>query len=291
MSRARIVVGAVEPAPRALDEAASALVGGRAGRRRIAEAPRAVAAATPATTALPTRRRGASSSPTLVARRALRRPGAGGRMTAVGTSVDRDARPRAPDGPRPLRRRRRPAGPAPCPRRAQPAGARRAVRRARGRSARAGRAWRPSSPRRTCPTFASRSASRSRRRRTPSEVLQPLLARDRVRYVGEPVAVVVAEDPWLAEDAAELVELDLDYGSESAVVDPVAAAADGAPLVHPELGSNVVDVLPIGVRRRRERVRGSRRRRPQAARRRPAHRRPAGDARARRRARPARRDA
>ena len=77
------------------------------------------------------------------------------------------------------------------------------------------------------------------------KVLQPLLARDRVRYVGEPVAVVVAQDPWLAEDAAELVELDLDYGSESAVVDPVAAASDGAPLVHPELGSNVVDVLPL----------------------------------------------
>jgi carbon-monoxide dehydrogenase large subunit len=40
--------------------------------------------------------------------------------------------------------------------------------------------------------------------------LQPLLARDEVRYVGEPVAVVVAEQPHLAEDAAELVELALD---------------------------------------------------------------------------------
>ena len=43
-------------------------------------------------------------------------------------------------------------------------------------------------------------------------VLQPLLARDVVRYVGEPVAVVVAEDPWSAEDAAELVELELEPG-------------------------------------------------------------------------------
>ncbi len=34
---------------------------------------------------------------------------------------------------------------------------------------------------------------------------QPVLAKDRVRYVGEPVAVVIAEDPYLAEDAAELV--------------------------------------------------------------------------------------
>jgi len=76
-------------------------------------------------------------------------------------------------------------------------------------------------------------------------VLQPLLARDYVRYVGEPVAVIVAEDPWLAEDAAELVELDLDFGLESAAVDLVAAASDASPLVHPALGSNVIDTLPV----------------------------------------------
>src|SRR5215203_2152554 len=35
---------------------------------------------------------------------------------------------------------------------------------------------------------------------------QPVLAKDRVRYVGEPVAAVFADDPYLAEDAAELVE-------------------------------------------------------------------------------------
>src|SRR5919202_3171848 len=39
------------------------------------------------------------------------------------------------------------------------------------------------------------------------DFLQPVLARDRVRYVGEPVAVVLAEDPYLAEDAAELIEV------------------------------------------------------------------------------------
>ena len=75
--------------------------------------------------------------------------------------------------------------------------------------------------------------------------LQPLLARDAVRYVGEPVAVVVAEDPWLAEDAAELVVLDLEYGDERAAVDPVAAASDDASLVHDALGSNVVDAFPL----------------------------------------------
>ncbi|HVH79038.1 MAG TPA: xanthine dehydrogenase family protein molybdopterin-binding subunit [Stellaceae bacterium] len=39
---------------------------------------------------------------------------------------------------------------------------------------------------------------------------QPLLARDRLRYVGEPVAAVFATDPYLAEDAADLVAIDAD---------------------------------------------------------------------------------
>lgn len=43
-----------------------------------------------------------------------------------------------------------------------------------------------------------------------TEHLQPVLARDVVRYVGEPLAVVVAEDAYVAEDAAELVEVDID---------------------------------------------------------------------------------
>ena len=51
---------------------------------------------------------------------------------------------------------------------------------------------------------------------------QPVLARDRVRYVGEPVAVVFADDPYRAEDAAEAVSLDLD-------VLPPQMAADIAP--------------------------------------------------------------
>jgi 2-furoyl-CoA dehydrogenase large subunit len=47
---------------------------------------------------------------------------------------------------------------------------------------------------------------------------------DTVRYVGEPIAVVVARDRYLAEDAAELVEVD--YDPLDAVLDPVMAAAD-----------------------------------------------------------------
>src|SRR5262247_1574328 len=51
---------------------------------------------------------------------------------------------------------------------------------------------------------------------------QPLLARNRVRYVGEPVAVVFAEDPYQAEDAAERVTLEIE-------VLPPVLSADEAP--------------------------------------------------------------
>ena len=64
------------------------------------------------------------------------------------------------------------------------------------------------------------------------------LARGKVRYVGEPVAGVVAEDRYLAEDAAEL--LAIDYEPLPAVVDPEAATLPGAPLLHEEAGTNVL---------------------------------------------------
>src|SRR6478736_1575051 len=54
-------------------------------------------------------------------------------------------------------------------------------------------------------------------------VPQYAAAIDTVRYVGEPLAVVVATDRYVAEDAAELVEVD--YDPLEAVLDPVAAAA------------------------------------------------------------------
>ena len=64
------------------------------------------------------------------------------------------------------------------------------------------------------------------------------LAVDRVRYAGEPVAVVVARDRYAAEDALEVI--DVDYRLLDPVVDPVAAAGPGAPLLHDDVGSNVV---------------------------------------------------
>ena len=73
-------------------------------------------------------------------------------------------------------------------------------------------------------------------------VRQPMrhyaLAVDRVRYPGEPVAVVVACDRYAAEDALDRIEVE--YRELDPVVDPVEAAASGASLLHADVGSNVV---------------------------------------------------
>ncbi|HZG92347.1 MAG TPA: xanthine dehydrogenase family protein molybdopterin-binding subunit [Pseudonocardia sp.] len=71
---------------------------------------------------------------------------------------------------------------------------------------------------------------------------RPPLATDRVRFVGEAVAVVAAESKAAAVDAAELIEVD--YDPLPAVVDPEAALEPDAPLQFPALGSN----LAAGVR-------------------------------------------
>ena len=64
------------------------------------------------------------------------------------------------------------------------------------------------------------------------------IARDRVRYVGEPVAIVVADSRYLAEDALDLVTVD--YEQLPAVVDPCDALNEDAPVLHPSLGSNCI---------------------------------------------------
>lgn len=71
----------------------------------------------------------------------------------------------------------------------------------------------------------------------PAQMARPWLATDIVRFVGEPVAMVVADDPASAVDAAEMVIVDLD--PLSPVVDPEAALAAESPLLYPEVGSNV----------------------------------------------------
>lgn len=66
----------------------------------------------------------------------------------------------------------------------------------------------------------------------------PVLARDVVRYVGEPVAVVVARDRYLAEDAAALIVVD--YEGIEAASDPVAALKPGAVALHDTVPGNLV---------------------------------------------------
>ena len=60
----------------------------------------------------------------------------------------------------------------------------------------------------------------------------------KVRYFGEPVAVVVAKDRYLAEDAMALI--DVDYEPLSPVVDPERALDADSPILHDEIGSNCV---------------------------------------------------
>ena len=63
------------------------------------------------------------------------------------------------------------------------------------------------------------------------------IAIGRVRYVGEPVAIVVASDRYLAEDAVDLI--DVRYEVKPAVVDPLGALAPGAPVLHDGFPGNV----------------------------------------------------
>ncbi len=70
------------------------------------------------------------------------------------------------------------------------------------------------------------------------ELARPCLAKDRVRFVGEAVAVVVADSVAAAADAAELVEVDLD--PLPAVIEPLGALEPDAALLFPDLGTNVV---------------------------------------------------
>jgi carbon-monoxide dehydrogenase large subunit len=65
-----------------------------------------------------------------------------------------------------------------------------------------------------------------------------VIARGRVRYVGQAVALVVATNRYLAEDAAALIEID--YEPLHPVTDHMAAMQPGAPLLYPELGTNIV---------------------------------------------------
>jgi carbon-monoxide dehydrogenase large subunit len=72
----------------------------------------------------------------------------------------------------------------------------------------------------------------------PGQPLHSCLATDKVRLVGDPVAIVVAESRYLAEDAAELIEVD--YEELPAVMTAAQALDPGSTPIFEELGSNVL---------------------------------------------------
>ena len=75
---------------------------------------------------------------------------------------------------------------------------------------------------------------------------QPPLARERVRYVGEPVVAILAESRSAARDAAELVWMDVE--ETPAVVTVNQASAEGAPLVHDDVAGNSYGIREYGDR-------------------------------------------
>ena len=76
-----------------------------------------------------------------------------------------------------------------------------------------------------------------------SRYLQFPLARDVVRYSGEPIGIVVAESRYAAEDAAELVEIDFDLLEPVIHID--SALVPGSTLVHDSTGSNTAASFTI----------------------------------------------
>jgi carbon-monoxide dehydrogenase large subunit len=81
----------------------------------------------------------------------------------------------------------------------------------------------------------------------PQGLKQPArkpLALQRARYVGDPLAVIVAEDPSIAQDARDLVTID--YIPLQAVTNPESALAPDAPLLYEDFGSNVAFQTQIG---------------------------------------------
>jgi carbon-monoxide dehydrogenase large subunit len=78
----------------------------------------------------------------------------------------------------------------------------------------------------------------------------PILCRDRVNYVGDAIAFVVADSRALAQDAAELIEID--FESEEAASGTATALDPETPLVWPELGTNRAFTYHFGDRAKAE---------------------------------------
>ena len=70
-----------------------------------------------------------------------------------------------------------------------------------------------------------------------TEIRQPILARDKVRYVGEPIAVVVAENRYISQDALDLIRVE--YEPLPAAIELADALKDEV-ILHDDPGTNVV---------------------------------------------------
>src|SRR5215472_11915844 len=66
---------------------------------------------------------------------------------------------------------------------------------------------------------------------------RPALAHGRVRFVGEPVALIVAESEWAAQDATERISVD--YRDLPPLIEPEDAIAPAAPLIHADVPGNL----------------------------------------------------
>ena len=73
--------------------------------------------------------------------------------------------------------------------------------------------------------------------------MQPVIATDTVRYVGEPLAIVVADSRPLAEDALELIEVEIE---PLPVVPDCAASIRGDVVLHPQIGTNIATQYTVG---------------------------------------------
>ncbi|WP_435348640.1 xanthine dehydrogenase family protein molybdopterin-binding subunit [Haloarchaeobius sp. HRN-SO-5] len=71
----------------------------------------------------------------------------------------------------------------------------------------------------------------------PPELFRPVIAKDRVRYQGEPIAIAVAEERYIAHDA--VAAIDVDYERLDAVTDPEKALEDDAPTLHEDRPNNL----------------------------------------------------
>ena len=79
---------------------------------------------------------------------------------------------------------------------------------------------------------------------SPARFDQNALVTDKVNYVGDDVAAVAALDEQTAKEAIDLIKVE--YEELPALLDPLAAMADGAPLIHPEYPKNICQEVHNG---------------------------------------------